>query len=269
MSMCRSKYVCRVVLALTVFGLLVTLPAQAAPVIGVANSYHNLSTSAPDIYAGFNPYRSTNVSEICVFCHTPHSSNPQGPLWNRANPDPTGFSMYTSARTGSATTAGRDVSPESLLCLSCHDGSIATNAIINKGAEGASVPEGFDPAYVNIVSDGASWSAPAIIGARIGAGMQDDGTLYAVDTGHLEDDHPISMDMATSKLAFDAEFKTVADAKLAGARFFGATDSYVECSSCHDPHINYLPAAGGDAAYAPFLVMPNTNSDLCYACHTK
>jgi len=270
MSTTVLKCVRRSTLIGAVLALLVSLPVQAAKVIDVANSYHNLSTSAPDILGLLaNPYRSTNVTEICIFCHTPHSGNDpsvSGPLWNRQNPDSASFSMYVSSRTGTAATAGRSINKESLICLSCHDGTIATNEIINIGPEGLSVPEGADPAYINIVTDGFG-GIPAIIGSRIGAAMQSDGTVYAVDTGHLEDDHPISVNMQTSFDNFTNEFKTVAAATTAGVRFYNT--SFVECSSCHDPHINYLAAAGGDPAYAPFLVMPNTNSDLCYACHNK
>jgi len=270
MSIRKLKYVCHAMLALAVFGLVVSMPAQAAKVINIANSVHNLSTSAPDIPGwGGNPYRSTTISEVCVFCHTPHSGNIQGPLWNRANPGSGSFTMYESARAGSATTVvlNRAVNNESLLCMSCHDGTIATNEIINPGVDGPTV----DPlTEIITVSDGFDWTSPAIIGARIGAGMQDDGTLYATTSGHLEDDHPISMNMQVSiDSAFGTEFKTIAQAETAGVRFFNT--SWVECSSCHDPHINYDPTATppGDPAYAPFLVMPNTDSDLCYACHSK
>jgi len=244
------------------------VPAHAAKVIDVANSYHNMSTSAPDILGlGANPYRSTNVSEICIFCHTPHGGVTSGPLWNRTDPDPGSFTMYVSTRTGTAATAGRSINNESLICMSCHDGSIATNAIINVGPEGPSVPEGSDPAFINIVTDGVPGVAPAILGARIGAAVGNDGMVLTPDTGHLEDDHPVSVDMATSIANFSGEFQTLATAAGAGVRFFNT--SFVECSSCHDPHINYLASAGGDPAYAPFLVIPNTNSDLCFACHDK
>jgi len=271
MSIRTIKFVCRVVLAFGVCGLLSIGPVWAAKVINVANSYHNLSTSAPDILGLMaNPYRSQNVSEICIFCHTPHSGNDpsvSGPLWNRQNPAGP-FTMYTSSRTGTAA-GSRSINKESLICLSCHDGTIATNAIINIGPEGPSVPEGADPAYINIVTDGWAGVAPAILGSRIGAAMGNDGMVTA-SSGHLEDDHPISVDMAASITSFGSgvggEFKTINDAELAGVRFFNT--SYVECSSCHDPHIDYL-APTGDTAYAPFLVMPNTNSDLCYACHNK
>jgi hypothetical protein len=59
---------------------------------------------------------------------------------------------------------------------------------------------------------------------------------------------------------------TVANAQADGVRFFGATN-YIECSTCHDPHVNY--SASGDPAYTPFLITPNTNSNLCLACHIK
>jgi len=265
-------------------GVLFLVESGLAAPINVENSYHNLSTTAPDIL-GFipsgNPYRSTNVTEICIFCHTPHSGNDpttSGPLWNRMNPT-TSFTMYVSSRTGTAAGA-RTINKESLICLSCHDGSIATNAIINKGPEGVSVPEGGVNVPINIVSDGDGAGNPAILGALIGAGMDDAGLVKTPlpangGPGYLDDDHPISMNMQTSFTNFTGEYRDPAgaaatDPATLGVRFFGDSGAgvyNVECSSCHNPHVDYLTA--GNEAYAPFLVMPNTGSDLCYACHIK
>ncbi len=57
----------------------------------------------------------------CVFCHTPHSANPAGGLWNRALPG-TSYRLYESstleADLGQPTGSSR-------MCLSCHDGTLA------------------------------------------------------------------------------------------------------------------------------------------------
>jgi predicted CXXCH cytochrome family protein len=39
----------------------------------------------------------------------------------------------------------------------------------------------------------------------------------------------------------------------------------MECSSCHDPHVDYV----ADADYTPFLIRPNDRSKLCLTCHIK
>jgi len=268
----QSKHrLCIVALVMLAF-VLSASPVCAVKTIAVSNSVHNLSMSAPDIPGLFaNPYRSTNVTEVCIFCHTPHAADTSAtaPLWNRQNPDAGSFTMYVSSRSGSAASSGRSLNGESLVCLSCHDGSIATNAVLNWGNdEGYSIPEGGDPAYINIITDGVPNVVPAILGARIGAAKGADGMVLSPDTGHLEDDHPISINYTTTLgTSYASEFHSIGEAQTAGVRFFNG--SYVECSSCHDPHVSYDFALGGDPDYTPFLVIPNTNSDLCYACHIK
>lgn len=64
--------------------------------------------------------------EICVVCHTPHLANTaiSAPLWNHTVTTTT-FTTYDS-NTLDATTAAP--SGESLLCLSCHDGTVALDS---------------------------------------------------------------------------------------------------------------------------------------------
>ncbi|MDH5750542.1 MAG: hypothetical protein OEY85_14630, partial [Rhodospirillales bacterium] len=56
--------------------LLWAVPAWAAGG-GVERTLHNLSTSGP------GSIKSGVVTQVCVFCHTPHNSSPRAPLWNR------------------------------------------------------------------------------------------------------------------------------------------------------------------------------------------
>ena len=96
------------------------------------------------------------------------------------------------------------------------------------------------------------------------------------DTGDLSDDHPISFSYDQVLLSDDYKavtgfkfgtLKTVANAEIAGVEFFPPGNS-VECASCHDVHVDYL-LPSGNPAYEPFLIMPNTGSALCLACHVK
>jgi len=103
----------------------------------IASTRHNLSVS------GTGSVTSGSASEICVFCHTPHHSSQSAPLWNRELPSGQTYQLY-----GSSTL---DASPEnpqlrsgnaSLLCLSCHDGTIALGDFINPSQE--------DPGFVPV-----------------------------------------------------------------------------------------------------------------------
>ncbi|MEQ1897698.1 MAG: cytochrome c3 family protein [Vicinamibacterales bacterium] len=97
------------------------LSAQAT-VTSPANK-HNLSVSGP------GPVKATTMTEICIFCHTPHNSNPATPLWNQTQSAST-YTPYTS--TTMAATAGVPLG-SSKLCLSCHDGTIALGSTVTRG----------------------------------------------------------------------------------------------------------------------------------------
>lgn len=245
---------------LTVFLLALATPAFALGPSNVANTVHNLSASSTSQYA-------TNESQICIFCHTPHGGSLDGPLWNRGNPTPTGWTNYTSATASNylqSLPTTRVPDKESLLCLSCHDGSVSVNHVL--------VGDTSNPTYPNITTsmNGAtdttiqSLAFTGSPGARIGAT-----STNLTGTGDLSDDHPISFSYDNVLAEFSGgsragELKTVAQAETAGVRFFG-TNHRVECSSCHDPHVDYI----NNPQYTPFLVMSNSGSALCLACHTK
>jgi predicted CXXCH cytochrome family protein len=78
----------------------------------------------------------------------------------------------------------------------------------------------------------------------------------------LRDDHPVAIKHDQGK---DPELVTPPVG--GGVRLYNATaavqnvnGSYVECTSCHNPH---------DNTYGKFLVEPNQYSALCLRCHTK
>src|SRR4051794_31953197 len=81
----------------------------------IVNTKHNLSVSGP------GTIKAATETEICKFCHTPHNATPAKPLWNRSTPG-TLYTPYTSS-TLDATVGQPDGT--SILCLSCHDGTIA------------------------------------------------------------------------------------------------------------------------------------------------
>lgn len=105
----------------------------------VANTKHNLSANQ-DIQ--LDP---TQGGEVCVFCHTPHGANPvspgDAPLWNRALPDSGSFTPYTSPNFDAAGTTPGTPKGVSLACLSCHDGTVAFDAMINAPGSGGFFPD--------------------------------------------------------------------------------------------------------------------------------
>jgi len=250
------------VLAAVLLLTCVTL-AQARGTANVNNTVHNLSSAGPA------PMYQTDSDEVCVFCHTPHGGRLAAPLWNRNDPTPT-WQFYNSATLTADVKAVASVSAESLLCLSCHDGSIATNRVLNppNGLTGINAPQPTTSFGDSPIIGYIPGSFKRIGGLSVDVG----GGVYGSDssTGDLRDDHPISFDYQTVLNNNPAEeLHTVANAQAAGIRFFpagGAGGEYrVECSSCHDPHVDY----NSQPEYTPFLNTPNTGSDMCLACHNK
>lgn len=251
-----------VVLALIVTGVLVSTLAMAAS--NVANTKHNFSIS------GTSSFHEIGFTQVCVFCHTPHNAGQTRLLWNKAGGNPgTFFKMYTSS--GSLTSFTKksklETDSPSLFCLSCHDGKTAMNVLHNSG-QGTAAP-GY-PAGSKYASGNADFLAPQAMPDGWG------GFLPSVDLGSttgtqdragndLTDDHPIGFSydsVLTEEVA--NSLHTTNEAKNAGIRFFGATNR-VECSSCHDPHADYVTTP----ELKPFLVKSNAGSALCLACHNK
>lgn len=243
-------------------------------IAGVANTMHNLSSTN----VLFSSYAATNLDEICVFCHTPHGGSLSGPLWNHDLPVATSFTHYTSASlspTLQGLAVSRAVNDESLLCMACHDGSVAVDHLIND-------PNvlGGTPITTAFGSDIDIISMFGMAGPRIGESPSNPG-----GTGDLSDDHPISFSYSDvladpiygvggaryqelRPIGNVADSSSVLGWNGEGVRLFG-TDNRVECSTCHDPHVDYESGINAPKDYTPFLIRPNDGSQLCLACHNK
>ena len=88
----------------------------------VINTAHNLSVSVS------NPLKSINEEEVCFFCHTPHSSKPRISLWNKRN---SGV-MYMPYTSSTIKSAPGQPNGSAVLCLSCHDGTIALGSVVSR-----------------------------------------------------------------------------------------------------------------------------------------
>ena len=212
-----------------IFMLLVAAAAQA----GVVGSKHDLTSAT-----GASPYKTTGTNEVCVFCHTPHAATASAPLWNR-NVSAAGYTMYNSSNSATMDmTAAAAPHGVSAVCLSCHDGTVAFDSLVNKPGSGTGIPSGW------------TWNAA--------------GNTMTVATSPLSslgvdltNDHPISV---TYDAAQDPAFVTPVSGAVNGLPLFGASKNQVECSSCHNVH---------DNANAPFLRTSNGGSALCLKCHIK
>ena len=252
----------------------------------IKNTVHNMSSIAPPGFLGTRHWYSGETDQICIFCHTPHNAQPAQPLWNKVNPTQA-FKMYTSSAT--LTTVAKGVTapgPESLLCLSCHDGRTAINILHNSsvgvdaGGGKKKVGMGGGPLYT--YDDPTS---PEGIGVPMNIDNMTNPNDYRANLGkdasnrfagnNLMDDHPISFSYTA---AYDEKGSAALNAinipKGQGFRFFGSNNR-MECSTCHDPHVDYgmdfdkNPTGTGNTALRPFLVRDNNGSAMCLACHNK
>ena len=140
--------------------------------------------------------------EICVVCHTPHNADATvtgAPLWDHEVTATAAFTLYTSSTLDATLGQPGGVS---LLCLSCHDGTVAIDSF--GGATGTNFVTG----DANLGTD-------------------------------LREDHPISFVYDNALFLLDDELY---DPIVANSGLGGTIDAdmlfstKLECASCHDPH---------------------------------
>lgn len=224
-------------------------------------SRHNLTLKDNRVYQ-------TTTDRICVFCHTPHGGHRAeevAPLWNRKLPVTGTYQMYYSPTI--ETNLPERPDGISLACLSCHDGSIAIDAMINR-------PGSMGYNKMNPVSAGYEFrGGPETDKNTLPEGdkVKDKYTQYPEEedritnlTQDLRDDHPISMvyPIVNNTInALDPKFNDPGPDHIFdnGIKLFGLTDNTakVQCASCHNPH---------NPAYGTFLRAPR---EICATCHIK
>jgi cytochrome c553 len=211
----------------------------------VSMTKHNLSANLNIAFGS----TTNGSSEVCVYCHTPHgASTIQAlntgfpPLWNRRVNTYSAYTTYADANSphfDSADTGTRPLSTfgikgVSLACLSCHDGTIAFDALVNLQGSG-----GYQEANATIAGAGGDHAlADTLFGGFTGEAVDSTdhffktgtrandttgnpfgGSLFSNDTldasgsngtmpfpnldVDLQDDHPISFEIPTTDPQFD------------------------------------------------------------------
>ena len=206
---------------------------------GIINTKHNLSVSGP------GPIKSYTEDRICVFCHTPHNAYQLNPAnaGTGTGSAPIAPEEYTylplwnhevttqpTALFYSSSTLKASLSQPTgptKLCLSCHDGTVALGTI----ASGA-----------NLGIPGTLKDYPPTYG--------NPNTNFGTDlSGH----HPVSFPYSSSLP--NPELASI-DSLPSSLTLFSGDE--VHCTTCHNPH---------DDTNGNFLVMDNSSSQLCTACH--
>jgi predicted CXXCH cytochrome family protein len=261
----------RITPALLVVALGLFLPMHAmaytgsyTPGTGINGTVHDLATS----HNGMNYTASPSdapLNRICIFCHAPHNtyrlSTATGgagplapaafdylPLWNHnLNGFDTNFTMYDNGpgapqngpHASQAILNGMTPGSTSLLCLSCHDGTIAVNQYGNVDQLPGSI------------SNGSTMMAPSY--------------LIGKDK-YLGNHHPIGFNYDDVQ-AGDPEIRNADSAMLTPTTFvrdhlYGSGSSMMECATCHAVH-------NKDNTGEALLWRSDQNSELCLTCHDK
>ena len=219
----------QVILTIALMMAVLTVPCLA----GVKETKHNFASSTYSPNSFF-----WGAQQTCVFCHTAHNADVSaGALWNHELNTGQSYQMYSS----NTLDMNQSLDPHegSLVCLSCHDGTIAINSLNNlPGPEGA-----------------GTYGVPGGTGLdALGRMATSSGSYVGTD---LSDDHPVGITYDASQ---DLDFYPKTGNPLAYPDKLLSEGLYVECSSCHNPH---------DNTFSNFLVESNDNSSLCLRCHNK
>jgi len=249
------------VLLLSSPGFAFTPEGAYTPGLGINGTVHDLATSHNGM-----AYQNPNdpLNRICIFCHAPHNtyrlstatggSGPQAapefdylPLWNHTLQSNIAYSMYDNGpgapqagpKASQAIEQG-NTSPggTSLLCLSCHDGSVAVNSYGNP-----------DQCSTTSTANGSAFISPCYV---IG---QDK---------YLGNHHPIGFNYDDVQ-AVDTEIRQADTAKLTATSFIAdhlSETGTMECSTCHAVHNK------GNTGES-LLWRSDQNSELCLTCHDK
>ena len=213
--------------AAVLFFALGTQSAMAA--IGtVVGSKHDFSTTGPSA-----TYKSATQTQVCVYCHAPHSTPGNAPLWNHASTT-ANYTLYNTAFSSTLNATTAQPGGVSKLCLSCHDGTVAVDSF------------------------GGATGSVSVTGSP----------LLGID---LSNDHPIGFVYDAALVTADPGLKAVTTAVTIGTGNTGTIDSKMlfatkmECASCHDVH----RSTSGTAVESKLLKITANQSTLCTTCHIK
>jgi predicted CXXCH cytochrome family protein len=164
----------------------------------------------------------------CTFCHAPHSGlGGITPLWNQTL-SLQSYTPYTSTTYKQQGNTQPLLGRTSSLCLSCHDGTVA----IGQSAVYGKIPV---------------------------TGSMNNMDVLGVN---LSSSHPFSLilpikdapDLAVTLASQGATADPTGAVKLINGN--------IECTSCHDPHIQAIDPIAQD-----FLVRNGSSGQICLACH--
>jgi len=197
----------------------------------------------------------------CVYCHIPPEEAGAQPAdfggipdWNRFIPAVEGYQFYSKFGSHTLDTNPNKLNPISMLCLSCHDGTMAVDMVVFK-------PVTFDPTTDDAMHMRLNASDDIESCGKCHNGQVAHDITPKVLGEDLRNDHPISMQYAGIGLV-DPDFVPPPIADVEKNRGFDngvkLYNNQVECMTCHnvhDPSKELLLRANAEV--------------LCFTCHVK
>lgn len=189
---------------------------------------HNMAPSSGSPVTG-------NLGSACLYCHAPHSgiegtNGVSGtPLWSQKLSSVQSYQMYTSSTMVNKTSGSPPLGSNSTLCLSCHDGTVAVGTLTP---------------YGQVAMSATMAGTPSDLGTN------------------LTSTHPFSF-ITPLQSASDI-WPSLSTSPPSTQDTTGAVkliNGNVECGSCHNPHVQNIDPN------SDFLVINNSGSALCLACH--
>ncbi len=229
------------------FLAILSLPSSAAD---IRLTPHNLTkkgaTVAPE--------------DVCVFCHTPQfgsatpalrNGEPIQPAWQPSLPDSHSFILYDDIgrlQFGDKPAVGS----QSIACLSCHDANQAFSVQAAESDHPFGVPyRGFSRGRERTLAESKKTDSLPARAARELKSLDE----FRLPSKGVVDNREVWWVSASGVSAM----RTRSDLPLYARKSEAGDVPYIECSSCHDPHItNKL-----------FLRVNNQQSRLCLTCHDK
>lgn len=229
------------------------------PILGTKHDFTGLNDRAGVVAMSGVAFSDYGYS--CVYCHVPPEEDGALPSefggipdWNRFVPATENYQFYAESGSSTLDTNPNKLNSISMLCLSCHDGTMAVDMVVFK-------PVTFDP------------TADSAMHMRINPSddMESCGKCHNGNVAHditvkmlgqdLRNDHPISMRYAG--LGFqDPDFVPAPPADQFNNRIFQngvkLYNDQVECMTCHNVH---------DPARE--LLLRANAEVLCFTCHIK
>jgi predicted CXXCH cytochrome family protein len=189
---------------------------------------HNMSPTSGSPITG-------NLGSPCLYCHAPHSGiegtgGVSGtPLWSQKLSSVQSYQTYTSITMVNKTNASPPLGSNSTLCLSCHDGTVALGTLTP---------------YGQVSMSGTLAGTPADLGTN------------------LQSTHPFNF-VTPLQPAPDIwpSLSTSPPSTQDTTGVVRLINGNVECGSCHNPHVQNIDSS------SDFLVIDNSQSALCLACH--